>query len=181
MGKPLGTRRNPKEKENSGASIQPIQKNDLKNEKLEVMDISPQIVEDVQMDDGSIDDIDSDDAGNPQLVVEYVNDIYGYLRQLESVQNVKPDYLAGQTELLPKMRAVLIDWLVGVHLQFHLLQETLYTTVAILDRFLQVEVGSVTRNKLQLVGVAAMLVTSPSPLSEKSEQGWWRRSSDTYI
>jgi len=158
--KPLGTRRNPKEKENSGASIQPIQKNDLKNEKLEVMDISPQIVEDVQMDDGSIDDIDSDDAGNPQLVVEYVNDIYGYLRHLESVQNVKPDYLAGQTELLPKMRAVLIDWLVGVHLQFHLLQETLYTTVAILDRFLQVEVGSVTRNKLQLVGVAAMLVAS---------------------
>merc|ERR1712243_177228 len=23
--------------------------------------------------------------------------------------------------------------------------------------------------------------TSPSPLSEESEQGWWRRSSDTYI
>ena len=52
------------------------------------------------------------------------------------------------------------DWLVGVHLQFHLLQETLYTTVAILDRFLQVEVGSITRNKLQLVGVAAMLGAS---------------------
>merc|ERR1712025_1445013 len=31
---------------------------------------------------------------------------------------------------------------------------------AILDRFLQVEVGSITRNKLQLVGVAAMLVAS---------------------
>ena len=68
--------------------------------------------------------------------------------------------------------------MVGVHLQFHLLQETLYTTVAILDRFapyyfylefvpwfvvfrfLQVEVGSVSRNKLQLVGVAAMLVAA---------------------
>jgi hypothetical protein len=50
--------------------------------------------------------------------------------------------------------------LVGVHLQFHLLQETLYTTVAILDRFLQVEVGCVSRNKLQLVGVAAMLVAA---------------------
>merc|ERR1712096_18656 len=43
---------------------------------------------------------------------------------------------------------------------FHLLQETLYTTVAILDRFLQVEVGAISRNKLQLVGVAAMLVAA---------------------
>ena len=54
---------------------------------------------------------------------------------VESVQNVEKDYLSGQTEILPKMRAVLIDWLIGVHLQFHLLQETLYTTIAIIDRF----------------------------------------------
>ena len=33
------------------------------------------------------------------------------------------------------MRSVLVDWLIGVHLQFHLLQETLYTTVAIIDRY----------------------------------------------
>ena len=121
---------------------------------------APTPVENVDMVDDSVEDIDADDAGNPQLVVEYVNDIYAYLRQLESAQSIKFDYLAGQTELLPKMRAVLVDWLVGVHLQFHLLQETLYTTVAILDRFLQVEVGSVSRNKLQLVGVSAMLIAS---------------------
>ena len=35
------------------------------------------------------------------------------------------------------MRAVLVDWLIQVHQQFNLLQETLYLTVAILDRFLQ--------------------------------------------
>lgn len=38
-----------------------------------------------------------------------------------------------------KMRSILIDWLVQVHMRFHLLQETLYLTVAILDRFLQVK------------------------------------------
>ena len=37
-----------------------------------------------------------------------------------------------------KMRAVLIDWLVEVHSQFKLLQETLYMTVYVIDRFLQV-------------------------------------------
>jgi len=157
--KPLVTRRHGKEKENA-AHVDQVSKKEVKDDNVEVMDISNQAVDDVQMEDVEIEDIDADDAGNPQLVVEYVNDIYGYLRHLESVQCVKADYLAGQTELLPKMRAVLIDWLVGVHLQFHLLQETLYTTVAILDRFLQVEVGSITRNKLQLVGVAAMLVAS---------------------
>eukprot|EP00092_Neocalanus_flemingeri_P040804 GFUD01044421.1.p1 GENE.GFUD01044421.1~~GFUD01044421.1.p1 ORF type:complete len:404 (-),score=135.42 GFUD01044421.1:292-1503(-) len=155
---PAVTRRNSKEKENAGLQLP---KNEVQIDAVEVMDISSQAVEEnIEMQDDSVEDIDADDAGNPQLVVEYVNDIYGYLRHLETVQYVKADYLAGQTELLPKMRAVLIDWLVGVHLQFHLLQETLYTTVAILDRFLQVEVGAVSRNKLQLVGVAAMLVAA---------------------
>jgi hypothetical protein len=36
------------------------------------------------------------------------------------------------------MRAVLVDWLVEVHEQFHLISETLYLTVAIIDRYLQV-------------------------------------------
>ena len=53
-----------------------------------------------------------------------------------------------------------LDWLVGVHLQIHLLKETLYSTVAIMDSFLQVEVGSISRNKLQLVGVAAILAAA---------------------
>jgi hypothetical protein len=34
------------------------------------------------------------------------------------------------------MRAILIDWLVEVHLKFKLLPETLYLTVNLIDRFL---------------------------------------------
>lgn len=41
-------------------------------------------------------------------------------------------------EITERMRALLIDWLVQVHSRFQLLQETLYLTVAVLDRFLQV-------------------------------------------
>ena len=40
-----------------------------------------------------IDDIDKDDVENPQLVVEYVNEIYAYLRQLEVKQEIRPNYL----------------------------------------------------------------------------------------
>ena len=88
----------------------------------------------------NIENIDKDDGENPQLVVEYVNEIYAYLRHLENVQNVREKYLSGKnvsnTSIMPKMRGVLVDWLIQVHQQFNLLQETLYLTVAILDRFL---------------------------------------------
>lgn len=144
-----------------GSKEAPKEPTAQKNEQ-ELMETST--MEDAEMDDEvveeEIEDVDKDDAKNPQLVVEYVQDIYCYLRTLEAEQTVRPEYLVKNATILPKMRAVLIDWLVGVHLQFHLLQETLYTTVAILDRFLQDEVDSIPRNKLQLVGVAAMLVAS---------------------
>jgi len=111
----------------------------------------------------NVDNIDKDDSENPQLVVEYVNEIYTYLRQLETKQNVAEDYLnkaKSGTTILPKMRAVLVDWLIQVHQQFNLLQETLYLTVAILDRFLQDAAGKIERKQLQLVGVASMFIAS---------------------
>nr|UVJ64691.1 cyclin B protein [Sipunculus nudus] len=102
-------------------------------------------------------DIDKDDFTNPQLVSEYVNEIYDYLRELEEKYSIQQDYLKG-TELNARMRGILIDWLVQVHMRFRLLQETLYLTVAIIDRFLQE--SPVSRGKLQLVGVTAMFIAA---------------------
>lgn len=102
-------------------------------------------------------DIDKDDMDNPQLVAEYVNDIYDYMRHLETAMPIGQRYLDG-TELNGRMRGILVDWLVQVHLRFHLLQETLYLTVDIIDRFLMVQ--EVSKSKLQLVGVTAMLLAS---------------------
>ncbi len=51
------------------------------------------------------------------------------------------NYLAGsqrETGINEKMRSILIDWLVEVHMRFKLLQETLFMTVDILDRFLSI-------------------------------------------
>lgn len=45
---------------------------------------------------------------------------------------------------------------VKVHYKFELMEETLYLTVNLIDRFLAVH--SVVRKKLQLVGVTAMLI-----------------------
>ncbi|KAG0712771.1 G2/mitotic-specific cyclin-B [Chionoecetes opilio] len=97
----------------------------------------------------NVEDIDAQDANNPQLVSEYVCDIYDYLRTLEQNSPVHQRYLEGQT-ITTAMRAILIDWLV---------QGNLFLTVGILDRYLQSE-RNVARNKLQLVGVTAMFIAS---------------------
>ena len=67
-------------------------------------------------------------------------------------------FMDSQTDVNSKMRAILIDWLVEVHLKFKLMVETLYLTVNLIDRFLEKE--QITRNKLQLVGVTAMFIAS---------------------
>lgn len=102
-------------------------------------------------------DVDAEDYDNPMLCSEYVKDIYKYLRQLEVEQNVRLSYLKDQ-EVTGNMRAILIDWLVQVSLKFRLLQETMYMTVGIIDRFLQD--NPVPKKQLQLVGVSAMFLAS---------------------
>jgi len=105
-------------------------------------------------------DIDAlEDQNNPQLCVEYAPSIYTYLRQVEDGLSIRKDFLSG-CFVNGKMRAVLIDWLIEVHSQFKLLQETLYMTIYIIDQFLQLQGFTIRRNKLQLVGVSAMFIAS---------------------
>lgn len=105
--------------------------------------------------DGGIVDIDEDDSDNTQLCAEYVKDIYHYLHQVERKFRVLPTFLDNKL-VTSKMRSILIDWLIQVHLKFHLLNETLYLCVQIIDAYLEAVV--VTKMQLQLVGVAAMFV-----------------------
>ena len=63
-----------------------------------------------------------------------------------------------QADINDKMRAILVDWLVEVHLKFKLTPETLFLTTNLIDRFLALH--PVTRKHLQLVGVTAMLIAS---------------------
>ena len=64
--------------------------------------------------------------------------------------------MENQGDINEKMRSILIDWLVEVHLKFKLVPESLYLTVNLIDRFLEKE--QVNRQKLQLIGVTAMLI-----------------------
>jgi hypothetical protein len=65
-------------------------------------------------------------------------------------------YMDKQPELNGMMRSILVDWLIEVHMKFRLLPETLYLCVNIIDRYLSLQ--TVLRNRLQLVGVTALLI-----------------------
>ena len=45
--------------------------------------------------------------------------------------------MKNQPDINEKMRAILIDWLVEVHLKFKLYPETLYLTINLIDRYLE--------------------------------------------
>lgn len=69
-----------------------------------------------------------------------------------------PSYMDGQNEITWAMRQTLVDWLLQVHLRYHMLPETLWIAVNIVDRFLTKRVVSLV--KLQLVGVTAMFIAA---------------------
>ncbi|CAM6044825.1 unnamed protein product [Sphagnum compactum] len=111
-----------------------------------------------------VSNIDQHDIGNQLAVVDYVEDIYTFYRKTEVESCVPADYMTRQADINEKMRAILIDWLIEVHLKFKLMMETLYLTTNLIDRYLSVR--SVSRKNLQLVGVTALL------LAAKYEEIW---------
>jgi G2/mitotic-specific cyclin 1/2 len=80
------------------------------------------------------DDLDQDDFEDPMMVSEYVTEIFEYLRELEVATMPNENYMDQQKELQWKMRSILVDWLIEVHVKFRLLPETLYLAVNIIDR-----------------------------------------------
>lgn len=105
--------------------------------------------------DSFIDDVDEYD---PTLVSEYADDIFAYMGRLEEESMPGERYVDGQGEINWEMRQTLVDWLLQVHLRYHLLPETLWIAVNIVDRFLTKRVVSLV--KLQLVGVTAMFIAA---------------------
>jgi hypothetical protein len=89
---------------------------------------------------------------------EYAEDICHNLRVAEKSLTPCAEYMKLQPDINYKMRAILIDWLVTVHAKFRLCTETLFLCINLVDRYL--EKRAVSRNILQLLGVAAMLIAS---------------------
>eukprot|EP01061_Rhynchopus_euleeides_P006482 TRINITY_DN1551_c0_g1_i1.p1 TRINITY_DN1551_c0_g1~~TRINITY_DN1551_c0_g1_i1.p1 ORF type:complete len:304 (+),score=150.22 TRINITY_DN1551_c0_g1_i1:58-969(+) len=89
--------------------------------------------------------------------VDLVDEVMDNLRLDEPLGQVAHNHLLlCQVEVTDKMRAILVDWLVDVHLKYKCRPETIYLAVNLLDRFLMVK--PVEKKKLQLVGCVAMML-----------------------
>ena len=121
------------------------------------------------------DDLDADDWDDPLMVSEYVVDVCEYLKEIEVGESLKfllhiltlrkqlatmprPDYMEDQSEITWENRGILIDWLLQVHAKFGLLQESLFLTVNLIDRFLGMR--AISLSKLQLVGLACFFIAT---------------------
>eukprot|EP00992_Anisonema_acinus_P001505 TRINITY_DN10486_c0_g1_i2.p1 TRINITY_DN10486_c0_g1~~TRINITY_DN10486_c0_g1_i2.p1 ORF type:complete len:314 (+),score=53.57 TRINITY_DN10486_c0_g1_i2:75-1016(+) len=103
--------------------------------------------------------VDEKNRLNPLHATDCLKEIHEYFRKTEARTRPAPTYIARlQTDINEKMRTMLIDWLVDVHLKFKLSPETLFLGADIVDRFLDKKV--VNRQKLQLVGVVGMLLAA---------------------
>jgi cyclin B len=105
-----------------------------------------------------VDKVDMADINDAQAVVPYLQEIHRHYREAEGINLASSTFMSKQEDINEKMRAILIDWLVEVHLKFKLMPETLYLTVNLIDRYLEKE--KIKRSQLQLVGVTAMFVAS---------------------
>lgn len=79
--------------------------------------------------------------------------------QMEPHRRPLPDYLEKvQKDVTANMRGILVDWLIEVAEEYKLLSDTLYLSISYIDRFLSL--NALNRQKLQLLGVSAMLIAS---------------------
>ncbi|KAI1476156.1 hypothetical protein K445DRAFT_18109 [Daldinia sp. EC12] len=103
-------------------------------------------------------DLEEEGLDDPVMVAEYAHEIFDYLRELESKSVPNPQYIVHQDELEWKTRSILVDWMIEVHTRFHLLPETLFLAINIIDRFLSQKV--VQLDRVQLVGITAMFIAA---------------------
>uniref|UniRef100_A0A1B0FQY4 Uncharacterized protein n=1 Tax=Glossina morsitans morsitans TaxID=37546 RepID=A0A1B0FQY4_GLOMM len=100
-------------------------------------------------------DFDKSNSNDPLQVPQYAMDIFNYLKERESAFPID-DYMKRQVNLSKKMRAILVDWMVGAQRMMEFTNESLYLAVKIVDLFLCKVV--INKQKLQLLGATAIFI-----------------------
>ena len=96
---------------------------------------------------------------NLQRAKEYLEEIHTNLKSIESKGIALSNYMSLiQTDINEKMRIILINWLIEVHFKFHLLNETLFICINIIDRYLSHK--NINRKYLQLLGITSLFIAS---------------------
>jgi cyclin B len=90
---------------------------------------------------------------------DYINESYNNLLQEEYTMKIKPiyGYMASQSDINIKMRAILVDWLIEMHEKFNFKSQTLYQTIWLIDTYLSLKY--IRRSDFQLLGLGCMYIS----------------------
>ena len=90
---------------------------------------------------------------------DYINESYNNLLQEEYTMKIKPiyGYMASQSDINIKMRAILVDWLIEMHEKFNFKSQTLYQTIWLIDTYLSLKY--IKRSNFQLLGLGCMYIS----------------------
>jgi cyclin E len=81
------------------------------------------------------------------------------MHQRERMYQPFPAYFNTQSQLQPRMRGILFDWMTEVCQEFSLGRESHYLAMNLVDRYLSAN-PDVSRGRLQLIGVTALWMAS---------------------
>ena len=90
---------------------------------------------------------------------DYINESYNNLLKEEYTMKIKPiyGYMASQSDINIKMRAILVDWLIEMHEKFNFKSQTLYQTIWLIDTYLSLKY--IRRSDFQLLGLGCMYIS----------------------
>ncbi|EAY10764.1 Cyclin, N-terminal domain containing protein [Trichomonas vaginalis G3] len=111
--------------------------------------------ENLSPDQPEMQDADISNSTKPLSVARYAERIF-VTDQKEESQFIIPEgrFEEVQTEITPKMREILVKWLINVHHEFNFASDTLFNTIAYLDQVLSKK--NIHKNRLQLVGAVCL-------------------------
>lgn len=114
-----------------------------------------------------------DNSPLPELAWADSNEVWETMLQKDREYKRDSLYIRKHPSLQPRMRSVLLDWLIEVCEVYRLHRETFYLAIDFVDRYLSTQ-RNVPKTRLQLVGVTALFVAAkteeiyPPKLSEFS-------------
>ncbi|ORZ14393.1 cyclin-like protein [Lobosporangium transversale] len=92
------------------------------------------------------------------LELEYKEEIFQYMKQMEKETMAVPEHMDLQPELTWDLRPLLVDFLIEIHNHFSLQPESLYLAMNMMDRYLSKRV--VYKKHYQLVGMTSLWISS---------------------
>jgi hypothetical protein len=99
------------------------------------------------------------DMRDPQMIAEFAQEVFLSMIEKEDQYRIDHEYIKKvQAEVKDTSRGFLVEWIIDVHRKFRLMPETLFVTISIIDRYLQLV--QIKKAQLHLLGVTALLIAT---------------------